>query len=945
MAVAQSPDVEPSVALAPDAARRWWPDLLAVGAIVVGLVILWTQFGGLSPQAEFVDWTYPPRHGTELAHRLWEVFSFDHVYHTRTLSLGWAIASGHACGSSVGCLNAFAFVPVVVAALGLFAAGRVLGLPASGALTVVAVLLASEPTFDVMVWQATIHDRMANAATWITVIVFFLAARTARRTWTSVVPWTLGLSVVGLAAMHTKESAWPVLALAATAPLLLASGRRQRITTTLVFALPVALMLADAITQYLVASEDPHVTSGDVGSNLRVLTDYVVPGGLAVAAVVLAMALGAAAYVARRHLIDDRRGPDTQRAPVPAPARHGGRGFRLPTGTSLAIACGLVVIALVVVQAINLAGLLDPNQVLTAGFARGLVLGYVLAVAAVSAWALFAPTQRLAVGVYACAGFGALILLGTLSLGGEVWSLVVAALSLTACWQVGWWMLRALRQPALAEVAPVSWVAGTPVIGFVLLAFGRVSWLRWWDLGVPVLVIGALGAYRLVRRLRAGPARRAWGAVRSSRPAVAVVAIGMLTLGLASVWTSAPEIMFDALYGKAWLPMEWARSGAILPLVTHPVLNNAGFTQLLAVPGQLVHAAAVGRYMEWLATPALVASVWWAGRRSPWAPLAAAAIVVTPHVFWQTTTADDDTMLALGAVGLAIAVLRLTPQDAPRDFLSGVTVGVLAGACIDLKIHLLVLAAGLALGWWIWTRRFALRALAGVVVGAAVAVLPPLIMRWIDTGNPLLPSWNNIFHSPYWPPVNEQFNFPFLHDPGPLGPISVIVRSFTDPVALQEAAPIGAFGVLIGAVVVALLLGWCKADDGRRRSIVLWFGLLLAFLAWYDEFRYLRYLLPVGHGRAHRAPAHRPLAAAGPPHATRRGGAGRRAWPPCCGRRPSRSSGTFRARTSRSRSRSASEVTAVTRRRRCRSATGSPPTTAWPRPGRWPPLTRMNAPG
>ena len=176
--------------------------------------------------------------------------------------------------------------------------------------------------------------------------------------------------------------------------------------------------------------------------------------------------------------------------------------------------------------------------------------------------------------------------------------------------------------------------------------------------------------------------------------------------------------------------------------------------------------------------------------------------------------------------------------------MAGLIVGLLAAACFDLKAHLLVLAGVMAAAWWAFQRRFELRALAGLVVGAFVGAAPPLIMRWIDSGNPLLPAYNNIFHSPYWPPVNEQFNFPYLHHPGALGPLSALARSVTDTGALQEAAPIGSFGLLVGAVVIAMALGWARTRDGRRPALVLWIAVVAAFLAWYAQFRYLRYLLP-----------------------------------------------------------------------------------------------------
>ena len=266
--------------------------------------------------------------------------------------------------------------------------------------------------------------------------------------------------------------------------------------------------------------------------------------------------------------------------------------------------------------------------------------------------------------------------------------------------------------------------------------------------------------------------------------------------------------------------------------------------------------------------------------------------------------------------------------------MAGLIVGLLAAACFDLKAHLLVLAGVMAAAWWAFQRRFELRALAGLVVGAFVGAAPPLIMRWIDSGNPLLPAYNNIFHSPYWPPVNEQFNFPYLHHPGALGPLSALARSVTDTGALQEAAPIGSFGLLVGAVVIAMALGWARTRDGRRPALVLWIAVVAAFLAWYAQFRYLRYLLPAATvsliallllappGRL------RPRVQIGAVVGTV--GLAALLWPVAVA-----SSGTCRAGTSPSRPRSGSATPTTTRRRRCPSATRWPRTTAWRHPERW----------
>jgi hypothetical protein len=512
------------------------------------------------------------------------------------------------------------------------------------------------------------------------------------------------------------------------------------------------------------------------------------------------------------------------------------------SGWVLPGACGLVVALVALSQLAHVRKLLDVHELLTAGFAKALVLFYALAVGAIVVAAAFLAVRHLGRLVLAAAIVAAVPVLATLTVGAEIWAAVAAWLTLAACWQIGRWILHAVRVPALAELVPAAWLAGTVVLGLALLLLGRIGILEWWLAGVPVLAVGALGTVRLARVLAAGSARAAWAHVSGSRLGAASASVALLLFGLAAVFAAAPEIMFDPLYAKVWLPAEWARTGEIGPLVKHPVLNTLGFGQLLAVPGHLAGAEGVGRYLQLLAVALLVTAVWWGARGSAWAPLVAGALAITPHLFWQATTAMDDALLALAAVCMALAVIRALERPGPV-LATGIALGLLAGALVDFKLHLGPLAAGLALGWW-WLARAGVRGLGGLLAGGCVVVVPPLLMRWIDTGNPLLPAYNNIFKSQYWPHVNEQFNFPYYREPGSLGPLDVIVRSVTDTTVLNEAAPVGAFGLLVGALLVALVLAWRRGASRPAVTPALWLGLVFAALLWYQQLRYLRYLLP-----------------------------------------------------------------------------------------------------
>ena len=521
-------------------------------------------------------------------------------------------------------------------------------------------------------------------------------------------------------------------------------------------------------------------------------------------------------------------------------------------------AAGLIVLA---VQAAQLGELMDRERSLSAGHAAPLVFGYAAAVAAIGLGCAALPRRLLWLPPATAAALAGSALLATLTAGGEAWSFLVALAAMGACWRVGAWTLTAVRAPALAAMPPAAWLAGAGVLGVAIALIGRAGAARWWTVGVPLLALGAAALPRGWRALRAGVA-----AARGAGPLEAVaVSVIALAVGVAAIYAAAPELAFDSLHLKAWLPSEWARTGTIDARPENPLANVTGLLQVLAVPGHLVGAEGIGRYLQLLALPAAAGSVWWLARESWWAPAAGVAVAATPHVLWQATTAYDDLLLLLAAVGLAGAVAALARAEAPGDAGAAVAVGLLAGAAVGLKVHLAPLALGLAGGWVLLRRGGRPRVALATAGGAAALAGPPLVLRWIDVGNPVLPAYNDVFGSELWPPVDDRLIYPY-GDPGALGPLDVVASSATGVSDFAEGAPAGAFGPLVAAVVVAMLVLWVRGRRDRG-TLLLWAATILSAVAWYVQFRNLRFLLPVG-GVALLA-----LALAAPVGAPRRGGA------------------------------------------------------------------------
>jgi hypothetical protein len=511
----------------------------------------------------------------------------------------------------------------------------------------------------------------------------------------------------------------------------------------------------------------------------------------------------------------------------------------------IALVVALVSAFLIVAEAVSGWHVLHATtDVFTAFAAKKYVWANAVAAAAVTATAAFAPGRLRWLAVLGPALFLVGVLLATAIGGGAAVAMAMAVLTMAALWDTGERLLRLVGAERIAGNALVAWLAGIGPWALATIALGRVSALKWWTIGLVVIVVGAIGLLRLAR---AAAARKEAIRAEIGRSPVNLASAGLilLTTGWAAIYTAAPELQYDALYGKAALPEMWARTGHIGSLVKHIQFEITGWFQVLATLGHLFGATAIGRYLQLVGLMLVAAAIWWWGRRhGPFGALAALGVVVTPHLIWQAGTADDDLLLALCAFAMVVAVVETLRHGETG---SGVAfaLGLMAGSAPSLKLHLVPLFGFLLLGWLFVTRAAPglPRRIGAAVAGAAITGVPPLALRWIDSGNPILPAYNNIFHSPYWPPINEQANFPFWAHPGPFGFVKVVWYAIAKPDLMAEASPAGSFGLLIGAIVVALLLGWWGRERSRADRVV-WFSLIPALLFWWISLRYLRYLLP-----------------------------------------------------------------------------------------------------
>lgn len=471
-------------------------------------------------------------------------------------------------------------------------------------------------------------------------------------------------------------------------------------------------------------------------------------------------------------------------------------------------------------------------------------------------------TRFLVVGATFVAGaFG---LWGVASLrrsAGIAWALNIAVFSALAA-------ASANAVAALAAVATVSlarWIgagllrrlwrgfpaAGVPVvdigIGFAVLQsalflVGVVGFLR-----VPVgyaLIAAGLGVLpanvRDLRDSRPNPVSR------QDRFGLIVAAAVTAPLW---VWLAAPDVQYDSLYAKAWLPQQWALDGRIRILTDHPVLGTVGTNVTLAVPGHLLGAHATGRYLQALCGVAVIMSPWWLlsrGRQSmsrhaprlghTWsAGLAVVGLATVPHMAWQMTTAYDDLLVTVLLFAAVLIGRELVTKTGPSPVSGALLFGLLLGALLSSKLYLVPFAT---IAFVVFGTGLRLKSLVSAGGAATIVALPPLVLRLVATGNPVFPQFNAVFQSRFYAPVNESWTMPYYPDGSWTALLMLPIRAVSETGRFLEAAPSGSFGILVlgfGACVLGLVRG-----SGRAFAV-----LGLSLVVWWLELRYLRYALPL----------------------------------------------------------------------------------------------------
>lgn len=302
-------------------------------------------------------------------------------------------------------------------------------------------------------------------------------------------------------------------------------------------------------------------------------------------------------------------------------------------------------------------------------------------------------------------------------------------------------------QRALALQACAGLLVMAAVLGWTLLLPIHYRWIY-------LLACLALVAWRratLRSALRAAATQ--WRHAVAAAPRSAAFAV--LVLGLASTACWLPTLQYDDLTYHLRLPWQLMELGVYQPAPEHQIWALAPWATdvIHAIPQLLSGAEARGPVNAfWLL--ALGAAAWHlaaqlgAGGQSRW--LAVAMVASLPLT--AGLAGGMQTELPTAAVLLWMCALAAAPRDTRLS--SWLLLAVLAGGLLAIKtmgalMALPVLLWALVRHPWPSLPRIVLVALVGLLVGASSYAYA----TWI-AGNPVLPLFNGIFHSPYYAPVN-----------------------------------------------------------------------------------------------------------------------------------------------------------------------------------------------
>ena len=328
-------------------------------------------------------------------------------------------------------------------------------------------------------------------------------------------------------------------------------------------------------------------------------------------------------------------------------------------------------------------------------------------------------------------------------------------------------------------------------------------------------------------------------------------ALTAAALAFGVVAALAPEKEYDALWYHLNLPRLWLEAGRPVDLVEEYVSLYPLMWELVFGAGLVLGGAVAAKLLHFVCLPLLAGIVWLSARRYvSCAPAAAAAalVVTTPTMLWESGTAYVDLALALHAAVACYALARYAEQG---ELAWGALAALQFGGAAATK-HLGVIVTILALTLYVVVMvrsdgclgRAAGRALS-IGLAAALVPLPWYARSWMASGNPVFPDLFFLFGAlppERWDAVTERGLAGFKARFG-------YGRSVTDLLLLPWDVTVhGArFGGSIGPLFLVLIPAACFLRRPRRAVMLLAAAVIAYAAVWASPISsyQMRFLMPV----------------------------------------------------------------------------------------------------